>query len=278
MIVERPGNESICIMQNDLLAETEAYRLYLGRGLNTTDAMLCRVVKKPSLNGVMYSEFMLLNELAAMSDSLEEARIVAQGDDGRKIHYDWLFPVCEQSFSSKQLDGRKINVLNMQGAPLDDFVPLVKLKSNIKVDAKSAAWILGRFLKLQSFLDEEGNYHSLDFNPDMVLVAPKSHHVVYIGWFDDLLLGGDRSRNRVELISRLNLDRMFYTIETWVEPNDTPGEEEFLAWLKSANGRFSNGLRAHMAYYDFLNELWGSGYYPFTFKENGTWKSVDKLV
>lgn len=278
MIVERPGNEAICIMQHDLLAETEAYRLYLGRGLNSADAMLCRVVKKLSLNGLMYSEHKLLKELAAMSDELEEARIAAQGDDGRKIHYDWLFPVCEQSFSSEQLEGRKINVLSMRGASLDEFVPFVKLKTNVKVDVKSAAWVLGRFLKLQAFLDEDGNYHSLDFNPDMVLVAPKRHHVVYVGWFDDLQLGGDRSNSRAELISRLNLNRMFHTVGSWVEKNDTPGEDEFLAWLKDADGRFSNGLRAHVAYYDFLNELWGSGYHPFTFKEAGTWKSVDKLV
>ena len=155
MIVERPKDENLCIMPDHPLAETEYYRLYLGRGENTADAFLCRVVKNQTLNGVAFLEQKTLKRLADLSEDLERARIAQQGDDGKKIHYDWLFPVCEQSFSATQLNGRRINVLSIRDAELDGFIPFSKLKAEVKVDAKSAAWVLGRFLKLQAFLDED---------------------------------------------------------------------------------------------------------------------------
>ena len=278
MLIERPNDEAICILPSNLLAETDSYRLYLGRGANSAEAELCRVVKDKTMNGRMYAESRLLGELSDLSTTLEQERIKQQGDDGRKIHYDWLFPVCSQSFSCEQLNGRRINVLKILDATLEAFVPFSKLKNEVKVDAKSAAWVLGRFLKLQAFLDESKSCRSLDFCPDMVLVAPKAHRVVYVGWFDELMRGGDRSNHRAELISRLNISRMFDVTYSWVEKNDTPGEDEFLAWLKESPGLFVSGLEAHAAYYDFLNELWGKGYHPFTFKKDGVWKSVDNFV
>ena len=279
MVINDPnGNEGICISPRDLLAETDNYKLYLGRGENSADALLCRIVKSKAQNGIMYAEKKLLDELSELSQNLEQERISKQGDDGRKIHYDWLFPVCEQSFSCDATDNRRINTFSVLDASWDKFVPFLKLKNDTKVDAKSAAWVLGRFLKLQAFLDESENCRSLDFNPDMVLIAPKQHRVVYVGWFDELLHGGDRSYSHCDLISKLNIDRMFDATLSWVEKNDTEGEDEFMSWLKRFTGYFNNGLEAHVAYYEFLDALWGKGYHPFTFNKDGVWKNVDNFV
>lgn len=274
MIVERPKDENLCIMPDHLLAETEHYRLYLGRGENTADAFLCRVVKNQTLNGVAFLEQKTLKRLADLSEDLEQARIAKQGDDGKKIHYDWLFPVCEQSFSATQLNGRRINVLSIRDAELDGFIPFSKLKAEVKVDAKSAAWVLGRFLKLQAFLDEDKKCRDLVFDPDMVLISPKKHRVVYVGWFDELV----RKDNRSGPASKNNIYRMFDVIYSWVEKNDEPGEDEFLEWLKKFSGLLSNGFEAHVSYYDFLNRLWGSGYHPFTFNKGGIWNNVANMI
>lgn len=277
-MIGKPGDEAISIVPKDILAETDSYKLYLGRGENTAEAMLCRVVKDKALNGKMFAEYRLLGKLKELSDDLETERIARQGDDGRKIHYDWLFPVCEQSFSATELDCRRVNVFRILDASMDDFIPFAKLRASVKVDAKSAAWVLGRFLKLQAFLDESKSCHCFDFNPDMVLVAPKTHRVVYLGWFDELVRGGDRSAGRSELISRLNINRMFDAINSWVEKNDEPGEDEFLNWLNESLDRFMSGFEAHVAYYNFLDELWGCGYHPFTFNKDGVWKSTKNYV
>lgn len=268
MIIKRPGDEAICIAPDNILAATDNYNLYFGRGEHSADAVLCRVVQDKSLNGKMYVEQKHLKELAKLSCELEIERIERNGDDGHKIHYDWLFPVCNQSFSCPQLDGRRVNIFEVLDASWDDFIPFSKLRGSTKVDAKSAAWVLGRFLKLQTFLDESKSCCGLEFNPDMVLVDPKAHRVVYMGWFDDLVRSGSSAN------PKLNISRMINVIYDWIEKNETAGELEYLDWLKKNQDSFTSGLDAHVAYYEFLNELWGKGYHPFTFKKDGVWKNV----
>jgi hypothetical protein len=114
----------------------------------------------------------------------------------------------------------------------------------------------------------------LDFDPDKVLIDPRERRVVYVGWFDELLRGGDRSADRVELMSRLNIDRMFDTILGWVKTKGDPGEGVFLHWLKKHIGHFSNGSTAYQTYYAFLDALWGKWYHPFTFYKNDSWHDI----
>jgi len=272
LIIKKPSDENICIVPDSILAETDSYSLYLGRGENSAEALLCRVVKTTADNGLMYAEKMLLDKLSKLSAELESERIAKQGDDGRRIHYDWLFPVCDESFSCREITGRRINTFKVLDASWDTFVPFSKLKRDIKVDAKSAAWVLGRFLKLQAFLDESEYCHSFSFNPDMVLIAPRAHRMVYIGWFDILKRSSDNS------LARTNIDSMLDATSSWTKRNDEDGEDEYLNWLSANKGRFDSGLDAHVAYYDFLNELWGKGYHPFTFNKDGVWKSVNNYV
>lgn len=161
-------------------------------------------------------------------------------------------------------------MLRVRDASLDDFVLLKHLKESTKIDVRTAAWVLERFLRLQTFLDTKDNEHCLYFNPDKVLISSRKRRVVYIGWFDGLASRIDCK----EIASGLNINRMIDTILDWVILNDTSGEDVFIAWLKDAKYSFLNGDKALCSYLGLLHELWGTSYMPFSFIVNGAWDKV----
>ena len=254
----------------NLLNTTDSYYLYLGRGERSDDAFLCRVVRDEAYDRFAFAEQELLAKFAALSNSDRYSNNIKQGGKNADYHYDWLFPICESNFSAEQLGGRKVNVLRVRDASLDDFVLLKHLKEATKIDARTAAWVLERFLRLQAFLDTKDNEHCFCFDPGRVLISPRKRRVVYIGWFDSLASRIDCK----EIASELNINRMIDTILDWVILNDTSGEDVFIAWLKDAKYSFLDGDKALCSYLGLLHELWGTSYMPFSFIANGAWDKV----
>jgi hypothetical protein len=256
----------------NVLADTESYSLCMARGENSADPVLCRIAKSEIASSVCIAEQKWLKRLFELSKTLE------QDNRGTSPHYDWLFPVCTQGFPAKELEGNRINVYSVADGVPDDLMSFAKLEAEVKVDVRSAAWVLRRFLKLQAFLDDAKSQHSLNFDSELALISPKTRRVVYFGWFDELLYGGDRSNERTELISKFNINHMFRVILDWVKKNNGPGEDEFLGWLDEHMNNYDDGTKAYAEYCNFLDSLWGRWYHPFTIYKDGSWKNLNTFV
>ena len=252
--------------QKDLLFVGQGYKLYLASTPDGTKSGFLRLPERRQGNAAMQLEVEKLNFLASASEDTEAAYQKVKNDPDARVHYDWLFPTLVDSFVSNQdQDFRQGNLLGAKDADLRDFFALPKLMSKYKVDAKTAAWILGRFFKMQIFTEEVGIRYN--FYPDQVVLEPKMHRMVYLGWY---LSDIDAKWDNVAHASKCILD--------FVQPDESPGDEAFmktLELLSAANGM--TGEQAHRILYATIDKYWGYKYHPFTYfdKKTTTWHRLD---
>lgn len=271
MILVDKNGAKICELEpeTDLLSETSWFRLYRSKSLDGKQSYLLRVPTDECYNGEINLEAVMLAHFEDWSNSTESDYSKAKGDPNARIHYDWLFPKLVGSFLTGEDQAfRQVNLLSVRDALVEDFVPMVKLMEKYKVDAKTGAWILGRFYKLQTFLEDCGGLYN--FNVDGVILEPRMHRMVYLGFpCSGELCDWDKSvRNATSVI----LD--------WIENDGTEHEEDFrglLEWIcDENNGRKWSGTDAHCIFYKQLDVWWGHKYHPFTYmnRETGEWQTI----
>ena len=129
-------------------------------------------------------------------------------------------------------------------------MPLAKLQAKYCIDAKTCTWILGRFFKLQTFLEHVGSFYV--FHADQVILD------VY-HWD--------------------SVNRAASSMLSWLKFNDTPEEQRFADLLRYFVDETSEmrGEDAHRLLYQHVEEWWGYHYYPFTYfdKDTNTWLQLD---
>ncbi len=245
---------------NDLLQKSKAYRLYRASLPNEERMVFARVANQPSDNAAINREAELLRNLQSTSELIERAYFEQTKSD-RPLHYDWLFPQLEDSFICDDAQSkRQINLFSPRDASLDQFIPMAKLRQICMIDAKTAAWIMGRFLKLQNFLEDACTDVTYKFNPVQIILAPADHRMVC------LKCGEDSLTATAEEITRRNIQCAAKYMLEWLKTNETEGEEAFVKLLTSfaSEGRTS-AENAHRELYSTIHELWGRKYHPFTF-------------
>lgn len=255
--------------ETGLLSETDWFRLYLAKSLDGAQSYLLRVPTEAYYNGEINLEAFALTHLATCSENIEAEFSKQKKNPNARVHYDWLFPKLAMTFLTGEDQGeRQVNLLSIVDGKVEDFVPMAKLMTKYKVDAKTGAWILGRLYKLQSFLEENGGPYN--FNVDGVILEPRFHRMVY--------LGAVRSGEWCDWdVSARNATA---AINDWVEFNGTEHEEEFrelLSWFyDKENDHKWTGTEAHRILYDNLEKWWGHKYHPFTYmeRESGTWQTI----
>lgn len=268
ILCDRDGVQKCIVPENALVYKSERYRLYRALSLDEKQSYLLRIPCDAALNGEVNSEAETLKLLKAKSDDLEEKKALVTDGPATRIHYDWLFPQLVDTFILGEDQGyRQANLLSILDGDVADFYPLPKLKNSYFVDAKSAAWILGRFFKLQTFLDDIGVYYK--FDPNQVLIEPKYHQVVYIDWTHTSDIN---HYNNGKLMAKTMLD--------WLKDNDIDHEADFRKLLTSIkdmpNDNALDGIGLHRLLYGDIYEWWGCKYYPFTYfdRTSGEWKRV----
>ena len=143
-----------------LLSVSDKYKLYHALAPDGTGDFLLRIPNERSQNGQINFEAEKLRFLDKASRRFEQAYQEAKGDPEARVHYDWLFPELFDSFITDSDQGsRQINLLRVRDAGVSDFVPLAKLQAKYCIDAKTCTWILGRFFKLQTFLEHVGSFY-----------------------------------------------------------------------------------------------------------------------
>lgn len=270
MILEDREGTSKCLIDpiNGLLSKSDLFRLYRAKSLDESQSYLLRIPSDASGNGRMNYEASTLSRLKEISDRTEVEFAEQRKDPDARVHYDWLMPVLVDSFISSEDQGyRQMNLLSIVDGNIEDYVPLSKLIESYKIDVKSAAWVLGRFFKLQSFL--EMCDCPLQFRADQVILDPQMHRVVYLDWSSAKGCSwGENIRREAELVLE------------WIKDGGTEHEDEFrsmLAYLADPQNVASlNGASAHALLYRNIDSWWGHKYHPFTYsdRKTGVWHQV----
>ncbi|MDO4507801.1 MAG: hypothetical protein Q4B65_00175 [Candidatus Saccharibacteria bacterium] len=251
--------------KKDLLFKSDSSNLYLAIDKKTGKTGFLRFPRDRLGNADMQLEVEKLKFLAETSETIESEYKKLIGNPDACVHYDWLFPeltgsvICNES----QLN-RQVNFLTAKDAELKDFFPLPRLTSRYKVDTRTGAWILGRFYKLQTFADTIRI--SFKFYPDQVIIEPKMHRMIYLGWN---LKDTDEPRQNIMQMARVIL--------SFIKPGDSDEDKEFIQILElMAKEGHKGGHYAHAWLYQIIKKLWGHKYHPFTYldEETGLWRSL----
>lgn len=253
--------------EKGLLSVSDKYKLYHAQAPDGTGDFLLRIPNARSQNGQINSEAEKLRFLERASQRIEQVYQEAKGNPEAHVHYDWLFPELFDSFiTDSEQDGRQVNLLCVKDAAVSDFIPLTKLQSKYSIDAKTCTWILGRFFKLQTFLEQIGSFYV--FHADQVILEPKMHRMVYLDWSENPnAYHGD------------SVNRAASNMLSWLKFNDTPEEQRFADLLNYLANETTEmrGEDAHKLLYRHVGEWWGYKYYPFTYfdKDIQSWRQLD---
>lgn len=253
--------------EKDLLFRGDGYSLYLATDPTDEKTGFLRLPRDRLGNAKMQLEVEKLQFMANASEEFERAYQTLGNDPNARIHYAWLFPKLEYSFICDESQGkRQANFLTAVDAELKDFFPFPRLTAKYKVDAKTGAWILGRFYKLQAFADAVDL--SFNFYSDQVVIEPRFHRMIYLGWNLD---------KKQDDWYWNNIARMTKCIVDFIEPDNSRETQGFLFSLIPLTEEFgTKGEEAHRWLYTTIEGLWGHKYHPFTYfdRSSNTWHSL----
>ncbi len=255
-----------------LVAETEQLKFYLCTEVETGRPCLLQVTTSPAFNGELDRAAFILRELRRTADQFE-AEYAKQGT-GRKLSYEYLFPEVVASFVAADHGGRRVNILAF--AEVDDILKLVPLSNlvevdHLRVDLKTSAWIMGRLLKLLTFVHDEGVV-APNLSGNNILLLPERHFAITLDWSTAQTQPGKVAKShrskQISTAARTVLKAVGCHPTTLDFPYETElddGGRRYLALVRQiANGRFSSAERAHGKLYELLDELYGRKFHPFT--------------
>lgn len=253
----------------EVLAETEKYRLRLCKVEATGQQCMLQVATDTQYNGGLERAVYILRELRQTAD-LFEAEYAKRGGE-RPLSYERLFPEVVNSFVATEAAGRRVNILAF--AEINDVTQLVPLsnlttRDHLRVALTSSAWIMGRLLKLLGLAHGEG-IAVRALGGSNILIEPRSHYVVVLDWSSALTAQGDLSgavRKRDIAIAAQSVFRAIGgDLRTGEFPYAVAGQDhryvEFLWSL--ASSRQSSAEKAHVQFYELVEELWGREFRPF---------------
>lgn len=113
-------------------------------------------------------------------DKLNQNAAIVQASTDAVLNYDLGFPKIVDKFDLETTSSYviKFNGIDVVGT----VVPLIKmLKSDLRVDLQTSAWIMGKLLKTMSFAHQNG-IEVVDFSANNVLIQPDKHYVIVFDW------------------------------------------------------------------------------------------------
>lgn len=229
-------------------------------------AIATQAEHNPIIDRVAY----LLKRLSERSDFFEEEYAAEPDHAEQKVHFDWLFPQVVDDFTLHEQGERKVMILFFPDVDLRQTFALMQLvDKRLRVDLKTSAWMMGRFLKLLSFL------HESDVSTPILisnfLLEPTNHRLLMLNWTHANLGYRLTAAQQCYAIkqaaeSALLLLDATYSDGEWnynypLEDN----EASYIACLAAMHrGEFNDAVYAHANFYTTIHQLWGRGYHPFT--------------
>ena len=254
------------------IGETESYRLYQVSTEGAETLFVLKVGIDASLNGALDREAFLLNRMREHAVKLEEE--FGKLYPGKYLNYQFAFPQVHESFVVADQGGRRVLILGIEATKdLEKLVPLsmIRTRDCVRVDIKTAAWILGKSLKILAFA-HDFSVSLGDISGDDIVVDRDSHLVMFFDWLHAVRAsgGGKLSKDVVhkemymlarEAVVVLGGDPVTFSIPDSVD--DPLGQfQDFV--LKLSRGGFAKASVAHGAFYQIVEAMWGRKFHPYT--------------
>ena len=253
------------------VGESEQFRVYECELVEGKVGIL-KIATGVAFNGILDREAYVLETLRSKAAYCEEA--FAKENPGTKevLNYQICFPALVESFIAEDQGGRRVNILNFPYVTHDIgiLVPIERLASRerIRIDPRTSAWIMGKFLKLLAFAHDQGiSIGRVD--GENMLIVKEMHYVAIFDWSQaDLSMGyspeiaaKEIAQAATEVILALGGDP-----STGVLPEDEQlVDDRYARHLHMlALGKKSNAFNARRDFYKLIRSLWPREFYPFT--------------
>lgn len=254
------------------LGETESYRLYQVTTEGVETPFVLKVAVDATSNGVLDREAYLLSRMRDHAVELEEE--FCKLHPGKYLNYQFAFPRVHESFVAAEQGGRRVLILEIEAInDLEKLVPLsmIRTRDCVRVDHKTAAWILGKSLKILAFA-HDFSVSLGSISGDDIVVERDSHLVMFFDWSQASRIsgGGNLSKDTVhlemymlarEIAMVLGGNPVTFTIPESVDDSDSQFQD-FV--LKLSRGGFATASIAHGAFYQMVEAMWGRKYHPYT--------------
>lgn len=228
-------------------------------------------------NAVIDRTEYLLKRLIENSEKCEE-EFAQQAQSGRRIHYDWLFPQVVDQFVLHEQGERRVNILTFPDVNLRKAFALTQIsEKEQRVDLKTSAWIMGRFLKLLGFLHE-----SSVLTPILTsnfLLEPDNHRLLMLNWTGAEIGDVPTPAQQCFAIKQaaecvLLLLGAEYADGAWHYSYKLgDGEDRYIRCLQTMHkGEYFSAYQAHATFYEVVDSLWDKRFHPFTAYEKKTIK------
>lgn len=250
----------------NLIGQSSKFRVYVGHQDNG-QKVIVKIAKTFENNSVLAKDAKVFNSLKAFESHLREL------SDQNNVNYNLLFAQLISSSMEPSQDDRRINVFALPEIDLDSVMPLVKLSSQMEIDARTSVWILGRLLKFYGIFELMKTAHDADacnypvFCSSDYFIGPEMHRLIYYNCLDEI--EDVYATDIIKMIAKYML--------TWTVFDDTEENQRYRSLIQDfdKHGR-DTASQAHKDLYDLVRELWGIHYYPFTYRtrESIDWKII----
>jgi hypothetical protein len=255
----------------NMIGAFDTFNLYECQVSNPDDHTgILKIATKVAYNARLDREGFVLQTLkeAAERIELEYGRI----NPGQKMNYNLLFPVLEATFLAPEQGNRRVNIIHFPRLAdnREDLVPLSNIiQGGFRVEPKSGAWVIGKFLKTLVFT------HSISLSvvplsSTNLIIHPKDHLVTISDWSEAILhtseIPEDVVRMEISTLARIGFRLLGGDPEEGTLPESDQLEDdrfrEFLMQLVKEGS--PSALQAHQDFYALVESMWGRKYEPFT--------------
>lgn len=254
-----------------LIGESSKFRVYIGH-MNDGKQAILKVAKTFEDGKVLVEDARVLNELKNFELHLRETMQAPCAD---AANYDLLFAKLMSSSMEESQQDRRINIMTIPETDLDSITPMSKLTAQTEVDVRSSIWVLGRLLKFYGLFeimrvannDDACKYPK--FSENDYLIGPRHHRVVYYNYSGEIY----------DVYAKEIVSKITQSILGWTVFDGSQESLRYQSLLASfANDGRQTAAEAHKELYDLVRELWGIGYWPFTYRQRGTtmWKNIEE--
>lgn len=265
--ITSPSGRSYQVLQK--LGATGRYNLYLCLLPNGSTGVL-KIAASGEQNSLLDKEALIMRLMSERAEEVERKRDPTQ----KPFNYQYFFPNLFESFLSESQGGRRVNILSFpeEVESLTQLTPLTELteKEQLRVDPKTAAWILGKTLKVLAFAHDQGISNGLVVGSN-ILIEKAEHGVLLFDWTMATIHPGGTTPTEVckqEITQAANAaikimggDKDTQTIPSSDQLVDNRFE---LILQQMVRGGFSSASTAHDSFYKLIYELWPRGFHHFT--------------
>lgn len=251
-----------------VVAVTAAYQLCLASEVTSGTPCLLQVASERLHNGGLARAAYILDLFADASRGYDEE--YGRLHDGKRLHYDRLFPARVESFEAAELGKRRVNALTFTDVTsVAALLPLANVlqKDRLVLDLKTGAWVMGRLLKLLGFTHEQG-VAIRTLGPNNILLDTDQHFAIVLDWTSALMFQEEVDRDAVRHDIACAARTVLVSNGLWggnVPYSLTADEQRYIGLLQSfARGSSTDAVKAHRQFYDLLNKIWPVEFHPFT--------------